>query len=453
MRVDASLQPRVLIADEDLSFAHSFQESLFARGVSAVLAKTAPEADASVRHNPSLCLAFVDSQIPATGGLGLMQQLRHVDPNLTVILVSAAGTLAAALEATKRGAADYLLKPFDLEAMAERVSRFQELFQVGSENSEATAVTGPIRRLEDFIYRSSAMREVLEGARKAAPLEASVLLVGERGVGKDMLARAIHSASPRASGPFFRIDCSTDLPDPPLRDPAASEEELRRLFEATAAGTLFLNEVGDLPANIQERLVIVLSASGPVHPKDGTQMRSGPRIIASTRHSIAELQADRLRSELFSLVAEVVLEVPPLRRRPEDIPPLVRYFLGRLGRRFNHQFVLTWSCLDLLSRYGLPGNVRELECILERVATRTLQIPRRVTYGDLRPYLDERGIPPKKLGLDEQPLDLSHVEQLAIERALWFAKGNRTRAAALLGIDRTTLHSKLRRFSKETATN
>jgi two-component system response regulator HydG len=453
MNVIAQSLPRVLIADEDLGFAHSFQESLTAWGVPAVLAKTAQEADAAVRHNPSLCLAFVDSQIPALGGLGLMQQLRHVDPNLTAILTSAGGTLAAALEATKRGAADYLLKPFNLEAMAERVSRFQELFQVDSEDSEALAVTGPIRRLEDFIYRSSAMRGVLEGARSASPSEASVLLVGERGVGKDMLARAIHSASPRASGPFFRIDCSTDLPDPNLRDPAASEEGLRRLFEATAAGTLFLNEVGDLPAHIQERLANILAASRSVHPIDGTQVKSGPRIIASSRHSIVELQADRLQVEIFSRVAEVVLEVPPLRRRPEDIPPLVRYFLGRLGRRFNHQFVLTWSGLDLLLRYALPGNVRELECILERVAARTLQIPRSVTYGDLRPYLEETGIPPKKLSLDEQPLDLNHVEQLAIERALWFAKGNRTKAAALLGIDRTTLHSKLRRFSKETATN
>ena len=453
MRTDMHLQPRVLIADEDLDFAHSFQESLAAWGVSAVLAMTAPEADAIVRHNPSLSLAFVDSQIPATGGFAVMQQLRRVDPNLTVILMSAGGTLATAMEATKRGAADYLLKPFDLEAMAERVSRFQGLSQAGSEDSEATAVTGPIRRLEDFIYCSPAMRGVLEGARKAAPSEVSVLLVGERGVGKDMLARAIHSASPRANGPFFRIDCSTDLPDPNLRDSAASEGGLRRLFEATAAGTLFLNEVGDLPPNIQEGLVDILAASRLANPEDGARAESGPRIIASTRHSLVELQANRLRADLFSQVAEVVLEVPPLRRRPEDIPPLVRYFLGRLGQCYSHQFVLSWSGLDLLLRYSLPGNVRELECILERVATRTLQIPRRVTYGDLHPFLDESGIPPKKVGPDEQPLDLSRVEQLAIERALWFAKGNRTRAAALLGIDRTTLHSKLRRFSKVVDTN
>lgn len=448
MKVDTALQPCVLIADEDLSFAQSFQESLAAWGVPAVLAKTAPEAATLVRLNPSLCLALVDSQIPATGGFALMQQLRRVDPNLTVILMSASGTLATALEATKRGAADYILKPFELEAMAERISRFQGLFQTGSEDEEAMAVTGPIRRLEDFIYCSPAMRGILEGARKASPSEDSVLLVGERGVGKDMLARAIHAASPRANGPFFRIDCSSDLPDPNLLDSAASAGGLRRLCDATAGGTLFLNEVGDLTPSIQDRLVDIFGAGRMANPQDGTPTRSGPRIIASTSHSIAELQANRLRTELFSRVAEVVLEVPPLRRRPEDIPPLVRYFLGRLGRRYNHPFVLSWSGLDLLLRYSLPGNVRELECILERVAARTLQIPRKVTYGDLRPYLDESGIPPKKVAPEEQPLDLHRVEQLAIERALWFAKGNRTRAAALLGIDRTTLHSKLRRFSK-----
>jgi DNA-binding NtrC family response regulator len=356
--------------------------------------------------------------------------------------MSANITLASALEATKQGAADFILKPFEPGPVAEKVRLYGELFQ----GEEVPAGTGPIRRFEEFIFRSRAMGEVVEAARRVAQSDVPVLLVGERGVGKDLVARAMQSAGARAAGPFLRVDCSSEMPDFPPRDPAFTQGGLRRLCEATANGTLFLSEVGDLPHNLQESLTATLSACSPVHA-------GGARIIASSSHSLEELRARRLRPELFSRVAEVVIQVPPLRERPEDIAPLVRYFLARLSRRYNHAFALSWSAFDFLLRCSLPGNVRELECILERVAARTLQRPSRLTYGDLCPLLKEESLPPPKVILEEQPLNLNLVEQQAIERALWFAKGNRTRAAALLGIDRTTLHSKIRRLGKEPATN
>ncbi|MBI4164501.1 MAG: sigma-54-dependent Fis family transcriptional regulator [Acidobacteria bacterium] len=450
------MPPRVLIADGDFSFAHSFQEALTAEGIATVLASTAPEATALAKSSLNLYLAFVDAKIPASGGLALMQQLHHVDPSLTVILMSANGTLAAAVEATKRGAEDYIHKPFEFAAVAEKVGRFQELFECRRGVGELTSPTGPIRRLEDFIYCSQTMRGVLDEAKKASRMEVSVLLVGECGVGKDILARAIHAASPRASGSFFRIDCASfahDLPGrvpfvPDLPASAVSEAALLRMFEATAGGTLLLSEVGELPQDIQDKLVSILDVTRLPKHEDGSSARPAPRVLASTSRSTSELQQKYLRKEFYSRVAEVVLEIPPLRSRPEDVPPLVKYFLGRLGRCYNHQFVLSWSGLDLLLRYSLPGNVRELECILERVAAHLLQIPRRVIDGDLRRFLNESGILQEIVNLDEQPMELSHIEQLAIERALWFAKGNRTRAAALLGIDRTTLYSKLRRLSR-----
>ncbi len=445
--------PRVLIADEDVAFARALQGALAERGVSSVWAQTAPEAVHLVHHDPSLCLALIDSQISGAGGLTLLQQLHQTDPGLTVVLMSSSGSLAAALEATRRGAADYILKPFEINAMAERISRYQELSRVGAEDQSTGVSPGPIRRLEDFIFKSEAMARVMEQASRAASSDIPVLLVGERGVGKDMLARAIHSASPRAQGPFLRMDCSTELSDPTLRGPAFSEAALRRLFDAASNGTLFLCEVGELPADLQSGLVKFLEENDRGINSGGVPEKTLPRLIASASQSADEIRARCLRPELFRHVAGEILNVPPLRERAEDIAPLTRYFLGRLGQRYNHSFVLSWSGLDLLLHYAFPGNVRELECLLERVATRSLQNPRRLTFGELLPHLDKSGVPAKKTAVEEQPLDLGRVEQLAIERALWFAKGNRTKAAALLGIDRTTLHSKLRRFGKEPQPN
>jgi two-component system response regulator HydG len=440
-----------LIADEDFNFARSFQEALVSAGIGAVHARTAQEATALAKCSPNLCLAFVDSQIPATGGLALMQQLHHVAPGVNVILMSASGTLAAAVEAAKQGAEDYMLKPFEFAALVEKVGHFSELFHESSNAGQAASSPSPVRFLDDFIYSSQAMREVLDEARKASPMEVSVLLVGERGVGKDMLARAIHAASPRASGPFLKIDCPSfahDLSETDSRDSAAAEAALQRLFEAAAGGTLFLSEVGGLPPNVQDKLVEILDAARLRRPEGGAAANTSPRVLASTTRSAAEPEKQSLRKEPYSRLADVVLEIPPLRSRPEDVPPLVRYFLGRLGQRYNHQFTMSWSGLDLLLRYSLPGNVRELECILERVAANSLQVPRSLSDGDLRLFLDQSRIPHERVIPDELSMDLSRVEQLAIERALWFAKGNRTRAAALLGIDRTTLYSKLRRSSK-----
>ena len=385
-----------------------------------------------------------------------MQQLHLVDPTLTVILMSVRATLTSAVEATKQGAEDYILKPFDLTALAEKVGRFKELFQHRSDAGTASSVTVPGRTLEDFICCSQAMRGVLDEAKKVSPMENSVLLVGECGVGKELLARAIHAASPRARSPFFRIDCTTiahDLPGrarfiPDLPASAISGAALQRMIQATAGGTLFLSEIGDLPQEVQDKLVDLLDGSGLPMFGEGAPVQPGPRVLASSSNTLAQLQQRCLRKELYSRVGDVVLEIPPLRNRPEDIPPLAEYFLSRLGRRYDRQFVLSWAGLDLLLRYSFPGNVRELECILERSAARFLQIPRKVADGDLRPFLDESGIFHKRVTPDEHPMDLKHIEQLAIERALWFARGSRKKAAALLGIDRSTLYSKLRRLSK-----
>ena len=442
----------VLIADKDRDFADSFCEALNSAGVATLFAGSAHEAISLTKGGPNLCLAFVDAQIC---GLELMQQLHHVDPSLTVILMSAGGTPAAAVEATRRGAEDYITKPFDLARMAEKVGHFRNLLQ-GRRTVGANPPTNPVRRLDDYVCCSEAMRRVLEAARQVSRSESPALLVGERGVGKGLMARAIHASGPRAGGPFLRIDCPAfahDSPDGDSGSSAHSVDTLQRFFEATAEGTIFLCEVGELPRDAREKLAGLLGEKTSRKAEGGSQSGHGPRVLGSSSCSLADLQNRYLCGKVYSQLTEVILEVPPLRSRPEDIVPLTGYFLDRLAQRYNQQFVLGWSSLDLLLSYSLPGNVRELESILERVAAHMLQSSRRVSDGDLRLFLDHSGIPFERSIPDEQPMDLDRIEQLAIERALWFAKGNRTKAAALLGIDRTTLHSKLRRFSRAVAAN
>lgn len=449
-------QPLVLVADKDLDFAESFKEALASTGIKTVLARTAQEATTLAKLSPNLCLAFVDAQIPATGGLALMQQLHHLDPSLTVILMSASGSPVAVVEATQRGAEDYIIKPFEFTEVVEKARCFLELFQ-GQLTAEGKDVpANPVRGLEDVICSSQAMQQVLARAKQASCTEVSVLIVGERGVGKSILARAIHAASSRTSGPFLRIDCASIAHGLPVSDSQHSAppgNSLQPLFEATANGTIFLSEVGELPRTVQNELLDTIDTKAARKQEPGASLNPGPRVLASSTRSLADLKHHHLCAELYSLLAGVTLEVPPLRNRPEDILPLAKHFLRRLAGRYNQQFVLSWSGLDLLLSYSLPGNVRELECILERVAAHLLQVPRRVSDGDLRLFLDHNAIPLERAVPDDSPMDLSRVEQLAIERALWFAKGNRTRAAALLGIDRTTLYSKLRRLNKGIGAN
>ena len=307
-------QPLVLVADKDLDFAESFKEALASTGITTILAQTAQEATTLAKVNPNLCLAFVDAQIPATGGLALMQQLHQLDPRLTVILMSASGSPVAVVEATQRGAEDYIIKPFEFTEVVEKARCFLELFQgqLGAEEKEYPA--NPIRGLEDLICSSQVLQQVLERAKQASCTEVPVLILGERGVGKSILARAMHAAGPRTSGPFLRIDCSSithGLPVPDSQHSAPPGNSLQPLFEATADGTIFLSEVGELPQTIQNELLDMIAATAALKQEPGASANPGPRVLASSTRSLADLKHHHLCAELYSLLAGVTLEVPP----------------------------------------------------------------------------------------------------------------------------------------------
>ncbi len=387
-----------------------------------------------------------------------MGQLHRVDPNLSVILMSTVGTPGGAVEAIRRGAEDYIVKPLDVGSVTQKIARFQRLLALNHTPKAQGSEEQKTEIRQPFANGSHTIRELVSKGIHAAHKKASILLSGECGVGKDMLARAIHNAGPRASGPYFLIDCRSlghVLPGhhqfvPDLPASSVSQANLGRMLNTTVGGTLFLNEVGELPPVVQAKLVQAIATLGRRCESGDGSTQLFPHILSSTSHSPAELRRKWLREDLYSRISEVVLHVPPLRDRHEDIVPLIEYFMTRLGQRYGRHFTLSWSSLDSLVHYSFPGNVRELESILERAVALSFQTPLRITGAYLQPFLTTQPTPSTETSALYQALDLHHVEKLTIERALMFAKGNQTKAAALLGISRSGLYLKLKRLSGAT---
>jgi transcriptional regulator with PAS, ATPase and Fis domain len=298
------------------------------------------------------------------------------------------------------------------------------------------------------------MERVLERARMAASTDASVLLLGETGTGKEMLARAIHAASARARRPFVAVN-SGALP----RELVESElfgfrkgaftgayADAPGIFSAATGGTVFLDELGEMPKDVQVKLLRVLQEK-ELRPVGGTHaVPVDVRIVAATNGTLNELRSTLLREDLYFRIATIVVEVPPLRTRPEDILVLSQHFAARLSRRYGREISLGRPATELLLSYGFPGNVRELENLLESVAAVSVENPQVVSDKDLKPLLvsgaSSQG---KQVNLGES-FSMEQMERMTIQQALRVSGGNRTKAAATLGISRDTLYRKLRQY-------
>jgi transcriptional regulator with PAS, ATPase and Fis domain len=298
------------------------------------------------------------------------------------------------------------------------------------------------------------MLRAIERAQTVAATEASVLLVGETGTGKELMARAIHAASPRAGRAFLPVNCGA-IP----RELVESElfgvrrgaftgayADAPGIFAAATGGTVFLDEIGEMPKEAQVKLLRVLQ-EGELRPVGSAKpVHVDVRIVAASNRPLAALRDEHLRPDLYFRIATVVIELPPLRARPEDVLVLAHSLLGRISRRMGREITLARSAADLLVNYSFPGNVRELENVLESATILSREDPQVITEKDLTLLPRESTGAPLPGRFGEQPLSLDALERAAIEQALRRCQGNRTRAASLLGISRDTLHRKLRQF-------
>lgn len=443
----------ILVVDDDATLASTLREFLSGEGYSVEVAFSAAEALGVQAVNPRISLALVDLIMPLTDGLTLMDELRRRNPEIAIVIMTGYGTIETAVDAIKRGAEDYITKPFDYEAVRKKIARILEVIELRERVAQLERNLERHACFENIVSISPVMERVLERARLAAGTDASVLILGETGTGKEMLARAMHDASPRARMAFVAIN-SGALP----RELVESElfgfrrgaftgayNDAPGIFSAASGGTIFLDEIGEMPKDTQVKLLRVLQ-EGELRPVGSAKaVRVDVRVVAATNRTLNELRTSCLREDLYFRIATVVLQIPPLRARPEDILVLAQHFAGRVARRYGREIVLARSALEQLLSYPFPGNVRELENLIESACAVSAENPQTITDKDLRPMLGESAPPPRAAALN-QPVSMEQMERVTIQQALRLADGNRTKAASLLGISRDTLYRKLRQY-------
>ncbi len=451
-------QRRILVVDDDASLAHTLRHFLEEEGYAVEVALSAAEALDVQTGGAELGLALVDLLMPLTDGLSLMEQLHRNNPDLPVIIMTGFATIETAVDAVKRGAEDYLTKPFDPDTVRKKVGRIMEMAELRTRVAQLEADQHePCTPFESLVYVSPVMQRVVELAQAAAETDTPVLLLGETGTGKEMLAHAIHDSSRRAAGAFVPVNCGA-LP----RELVESElfgfrkgaftgayADAPGLFVAGHRGTVFLDEIGEMPKEAQVKLLRVLQEKELRPVGSPRAVPVDVRIIAATNRPLSELRAECLREDLYFRIATVVIEIPPLRARPEDVLVLAQHFTRGLSERYEREILLHRSALEALLEHSFPGNVRELENLLEGIAALSHDDPQRITEKELG-RLMRSGAPPEAVGGSlEQPLVLDQLERMAIQRALRITHGNRRKAASLLGISRDTLYRKLREMTPE----
>jgi len=455
--VSAGQETDILVLDDDRELTETLRDFLIGEGYTVATANSPAAAIEFYEHNSQLAVALLDLVMPESSGLSVMEELHRRNPDLPVIIMTGFGTIDTAVEAIKRGAEDYITKPFDREAVRKKVGRIMEVHRLRRRVAKLEADLKSGDPFEHLIFVSSAMQRIVERARNVAATDAAVLLVGETGTGKERLARAIHRASPRAQAEFVALNCGA-LPRELIESElfgvrrgayTGAYTDSPGMFMVANRGTLFLDEIGEMPKEAQVKLLRVLQER-EVRPVGSTQTtRVDVRPIAATNRPLATLRSELLREDLYFRLATVVIEVPALRSRREDILVLSQWFVARLSEKYGRHVTISRSGLETLLGHPFPGNVRELENLLESLCAVSTEDPQVIAEKEVRAVLVQT-----PTGLrSEIPLALDDMERMAIERAVRLCQGNRTRAAALLGISRDTLYRKIREFRIEGETS
>ena len=444
---------RLLVVDDDEASRSGVAEALQAEGYEVATARGGTEALALARDRV-FDLVISDIRMPDLDGLQLLRGLQQATPDARVILMTAFGTVEAALAAIKAGAYDYVSKPLNLEELLLTVRRAMEQRHLLRENQRFRDALQERYRLGNIVGVSRPMLEVFKLVARVAPTRSTVLLTGESGTGKEVVARALHYNGTRASGPFVTIDCgglAESLLESELfghvRGAFTGAIAARRgLFEIGDGGTVFLDEIGDIGPNTQAKLLRVLELQ-EVKPVGGNEsVRIDVRLIAATNKDLrAAVQEGQFREDLFYRLNVVSIHLPPLRERPEDIPALARHFLQKyVGSNAKAIGGIAPETMALLEAYPWPGNARELENAIERAVAVSRHpvllpedLPRQVAGAPLG-----AGTGPS---LSDGMLSLDEVTSRHLRRVLALTGNNKKRAAEILGIDRRTLYRMLER--------
>jgi two-component system response regulator HydG len=452
-----SPEPRVLVATEDVELGSQLAALLSRDAVEPCPVPVADLPDELDRW-PALRLLIVGDLGSEDEALELLASVKSRRPDLAVLVVSSQPTIQLATAAIRGGAEDLVPVPCAQEVLRKEVERILETAELRERVEGLHRLLGDVCHLDGIVSRSGRMRPALERARAAARSETPVLILGETGTGKELVARAIHAGSRRAGRPLVPVNCAAlprDLVESELfghRRGAFSGAHADHpgLFAAAHRGTLFLDEIGDLPPEAQAKLLRVLQ-DGEVRPVGGLESRRvDVRIVAASNRPLTASGAGAMRQDLFFRLSVLVIEIPPLRERLDDLPLLVAHFLGRIRERGGGRVEgVDDGAVELMLGYPFPGNVRELENMLEGISLTLPPDQQKIRAEDVRGWLRQRRRPASARTAVGPSLRLHDLEVWAITEALRQTGGNKRRAAQLLGISRDTLYRRLEEMGLE----
>ena len=457
-------KPVVLIVDDEASVRLLLTEIAKKEGFVIRLAENGQEAVEAVRSdNPDL--VFMDIRMPVLDGMEAFDILHQEYPDLPIVLLTAYGTVDIAVEAMRKGAFDYLVKPADVAEIRAVMNRVMAIARMREELAGLRCEAGMWKAPERIVGCSAAMQNLYKMVVRVAASSATVLITGESGSGKELIAKTIHANSPRAANPFIKINCGA-LPDNLIESELFGYEKgaftgaiARKLgrFDLAHGGTLFLDEIGDLPLALQVKLLRVLQEQAFERVGGVETVQVNVRVLAATNKNLLKMvEAGGFRQDLFYRLNVVPVVVPPLRERREDIAPLAEHFL-RLFAVTHHceAPVITEAAMQVLVRYDWPGNVRELANILERAVILAQGILDVDDFSFLCPAEADEDVSEaagkelfwetllKKATIKDM---LAETERKVLEHALRAADGNQSQAAARLGMSRRNLIYKLHEY-------
>jgi two-component system response regulator AtoC len=450
---------KVLIVDDESGMRHMLSVLLEREGYSIDTAQNGKEGLDKIKSN-EYALVLCDIRMPEMDGLTFLESTKSLNKQLPVIMMSAFGNVDTAIEAMKKGAYDYVSKPFKADEILIRLQRLTDQETLMFENQSLKRVLHQETSFSNIIARSPRMLDIFDTIRKIADYKTTVLITGESGSGKELIARAIHFNSPRSNKPFIAINCSA-IPETLLESElfgyvkgsfTGANKDKKGLFEEASGGTLFLDEVGDLPLSLQVKLLRAIQEEEIRRVGDTKTMKIDVRLITATLKNLGEeIKKGGFREDLYYRLNVLPIHLPPLRERKEDIPLLADTFLSRFSKEMDKKVKkLSPEALQALTDYSWPGNVRELENTIERAMVleteeelRPESLPDSVRNVEVNPAIRAAA---SELSIKKM---MVIMEQELIKKALEKTGGNRTWAAKLLEISHRALLYKIKRYGLE----
>jgi DNA-binding NtrC family response regulator len=449
-------KPSILVVEDEPKMRRLLELQLAGEGFTARAVGDA-ETGLQLVGKDAFDLVVTDFKLPGMSGLEFLHAVKRVNAELPVIVMTAYGTVESAVDAMKAGASDYVLKPFSLAELVLVIRKELASHQLRQENRDLREALGRRYEYKNIIARSDKMQAVLALVERVAPTNTTVLIGGESGVGKDLVARAIHEHSQRASGPFVKIN-STAIPETLLESELFGYEKgafsgattsKPGKFELANNGTLFLDEIGDVPAAIQVKLLRVLQ-DREFERLGGTRtLKVDVRLIAATNRDLrAALEEGTFREDLYYRLNVVAIDIPPLREHKEDIPSLAEFFLEKSNRESGKTIQgITPGALKLLMDFHWPGNVRELQNVIERAVA--LSAGSTIDVADIHIDAPRRAHAEAGSAALPEGMTMEQWEEEMLREALKRSNGNKSQAARLLGLSRNALRYRLTKMGMQ----